>query len=180
MPVRVKKTRQNKSWSPSDFIRIGKALTLPHREFCELMRHRAVDVAAERHHEFGDAIELFPAPLVEFRRLAVARGEWIDLLLGAGKTQRKPFLPLAAKLRQPVRWSARIGRKLVTQPIGLAEIVGAFHAGLFPELAHHRLARVFLPVDSALRHLPLEARENDLRAVVPESPSDQDLARGIE
>src|ERR1700733_14899548 len=104
----------------------------------------------------------------------------MDFLLGAGEAQRKPFLPLAAKLRQPVRWRTRIGRKLVTQPIGLAEIVGAFHAGLFPKLAHDRGARIFLPVDSALRHLPLKAGENDLRAVVPESPSDQNLAGGIE
>jgi hypothetical protein len=62
---------------------------------------------------------------------------------------------------------------------GLAEIVGAHHAGFFPQFAHHRFAWVFLSVDSTLRHLPLKAGENDFRAVVPESPPDQDLTGGI-
>src|ERR1700690_3549733 len=75
---------------------------------------------------------------------------------------------------------SRIGRKLVSQPIGLAEIVGTFHAGLFPKLAHDRLARLFFGVDPALRHLPLQAGKNDFGAVVPESPADQNLAGGIE
>src|SRR6202012_565189 len=38
----------------------------------KLPRHGAVDLAPERHHEIGDAVEPLPAPLVEFRRLAVA------------------------------------------------------------------------------------------------------------
>ena len=35
-------------------------------KICELKRHRPIHLAPERHHEIGDAVEPFPAPLVEF------------------------------------------------------------------------------------------------------------------
>ena len=53
-------------------------------------------------------------------------------------------------------------------------------AGLFPEFAHHRVARIFAGVDAALRHLPFQAGKNDLRPVVPEAPADQDVTGGVE
>ncbi len=66
-------------------------------EFRENLGHRAVDVAPERHHQIGDAVEPLPSPRVEFRRLAVARRQRIDLVITSCETQRKPFLPLAAE-----------------------------------------------------------------------------------
>ena len=67
-------------------------------------------------------------------------------------------------------------RKFVSQPVGLAEIVGIDGAGLFPELAHHRFTRIFAGIDAALRHLPFKAGQDDFRTVVLEPPADQDLA----
>ena len=136
-------------------------------------RRRAGTARRDRRHD-----RAAPIARVEFRRLAVARCQRIDFLLEPVKRSANHFAA-GRGIRQPMR-GGRQGRKFVSQPIGLAEIVGALHAGLFPEFAHHRLARIFLGVDAALRHLPFQARENDLRAVVPESPSDQDLASGIE
>src|SRR6266849_10673942 len=63
-----------------------------------MLRHRPVDVAPERHHEIGDAVEPLPSPLVEFRRLAVARRQRIDFVVASCETQREPFLPLAAEI----------------------------------------------------------------------------------
>jgi hypothetical protein len=40
--------------------------------------------------------------LIEFRRLAVARRQGIDLVIGSCETQREPFLALAAEFRQPM------------------------------------------------------------------------------
>jgi F-type H+-transporting ATPase subunit epsilon len=71
-------------------------------EFRENMCHRAVGVAPERHHEIGNAVEPLPSPSVEFRRLAVARRQRIDLIIASCETQREPFLPLAAEFRQAV------------------------------------------------------------------------------
>ena len=69
------------------------------REFREKLRHRAVDVAPERHHKIGYAVEPLPSPRVEFRRLAVARRQRIDLVIASCETQREPFLSLAAEFR---------------------------------------------------------------------------------
>src|ERR1700722_20578323 len=104
-----------------------------------MLRPRAIDLAPERHHQTGDAVEPFPAPLVEFRRLAVARRQRIDFIVGAGEAQREPLLALAAEFCQPGRRRTAIRRKLVSKPVDLAEILGAPPAGLLPELAHHRL-----------------------------------------
>src|SRR3954454_527718 len=78
---------------------------------------RFIYVAPERDHQIGDAIEPLPAPGIEFRRLAVARRQRIDLVIASGKAQRKPFLPLAAEFGEPVRGRSVIGWKLVGQPI---------------------------------------------------------------
>jgi hypothetical protein len=67
-----------------------------------MLRHRPVHIAPERHHEIGDAIEPFPSPLVEFRRLAVAWRQRIDFVIGPGEPKREPFLPLAAEFCEPV------------------------------------------------------------------------------
>jgi hypothetical protein len=72
------------------------------REGCEMQRHGPVHVAAERHHEIGDKVKVLPSPLIELRRLAVARSQRIDFRVGTGETHREPFLPLAAEFRQPV------------------------------------------------------------------------------
>src|SRR5580704_3819329 len=69
----------------------------------EMLRHRAIDLAPERHRQLGDAVEPFPSPLVEFRRLAVAWRQRIDFIIGTGEAQREPFLALAAEFCQPVR-----------------------------------------------------------------------------
>jgi hypothetical protein len=55
------------------------------RKLRELPCHGAIDLAPERHHEIGDAIKAFPSPLIEFRRLAIALTQWIDLLVEAGE-----------------------------------------------------------------------------------------------
>src|SRR5258708_35864524 len=77
----------------------------PSREIRKTLRHCRIDFAPERHHEFRTALQPFPSPSVEFRRLAVARGERIDLIVAAGKAQREPFLSLAAKSCEPGRRS---------------------------------------------------------------------------
>src|SRR5882724_6955416 len=148
-------------------------------KFRETPRHFLIDVAPERHDEVGDAVEPFPAPGIEFGRLAVARRQRVDVVVTSGETQREPFLPLATELGEAVRRSV-IGRKVVSQPAGLAEIIGLRHARLFPELAQRRGAQIFAIVDAALRHLPLKAGEDDLRSIVLEAPSDKDLTGRIE
>jgi hypothetical protein len=64
------------------------------------LRHRPIDIAPKRHHEIGNAVEPLPSPLVEFRRLSVARCQRIDFVIGACETQREPFLALATEFRQ--------------------------------------------------------------------------------
>ena len=68
----------------------------------EVLSHRPIHVAAEGHDEIGDKVEPLPSPSIELRRLAVARGQRIDFLVGTGETQCEPFLPLAAEFREPV------------------------------------------------------------------------------
>src|ERR1700756_2481967 len=89
----------------------------------ELSGDVAVDPAPEWHHEIGDAVETFPAPGIELGGLVVARRQRIDVCFAAGEAQREPFLALAAEFAEPVR-RPEIGRKLVNQPVGLAEIGG--------------------------------------------------------
>src|ERR1700754_2347678 len=96
------------------------------------LRHRAIDLAAGRHHEIGDALEPLPAPGVEFRWLAVARRQRIDLALRARETPRKPFLALAAEFGEAMRWRPVIRRELVGHPIDLGQIVGGHRAGFLP------------------------------------------------
>src|SRR5213080_1520843 len=93
-------------------------------EFRELKRHCPVHVAPERHHEVGDAVELLPAPAIEFGRLPVARRQWIDLVVTSGVPQREPLLPLTAKFREAMSRRSDIRRKLVGHPVGLAEMFG--------------------------------------------------------
>src|SRR6478752_4617143 len=62
------------------------------RERC---RYGLVHLAPERHDQIGDAVETFPAPGIELRRLPVARRQRIDLIVAPGIAQREPFLPLA-------------------------------------------------------------------------------------
>ena len=59
-------------------------------------------------------------------------------------------------------------------------MLGADSAGLFPEFAHHGIARVLVGVDAALRHLPFKAGQDDLRSIVAEAPADQHLTGGVE
>src|SRR5580692_5790911 len=101
------------------------------RKLREAARHFAIHLAPERHHEIGESVKALPAPGVELGRLAVARRQGIDLALASREAQREPSLPLAAKIPKPMG-RAVIGRKLVRQPIGLAEIAGVAYAGLFP------------------------------------------------
>src|SRR6266436_3370697 len=149
------------------------------RKVRETPRHFAIDLAPERHHEIGDAVEPFPAPAIKFGRLAVAWRQRVDIPIISRETQREPFLPLAAEFGESVRRSL-IGRKLVSEPARFAEIVGQRHAGLFPEFAQRGGAQVFAFVDAALRHLPLKSGKDDLRPVVLETPSDQDLTGRVE
>ena len=73
-----------------------------------------------------------------------------------------------------------VRRKLVRQPACFAKVIGAYHAGFLPELAHDGFAWIFVHVDAALRHLPLKSRKNDFRSVVPKAPPDQHLAGRVE
>src|SRR3954451_6011285 len=79
-------------------------------------RDFAIHLAPERHHKVGYAIEPLPSPRVEFRLLAVARRQRIDLIILSGKTQREPFLALAAEFCQPVRRRSLVGREIVSEP----------------------------------------------------------------
>src|SRR5439155_7769655 len=88
----------------------------PLREIRKGLRHRPVHLAPERHHEVGDTVEPFPAPLVEFRRLAVARCQRIDFVVTAGEAQREPFLPLAAVFGHPMRRRTVVWRIFVRYP----------------------------------------------------------------
>src|SRR5207248_1107921 len=49
-----------------------------------------------------------------------------------------------------------------------------------PELAQRGRAQILALVDPALRHLPFEAGQGDLRSIVLEPTADQDLARAVE
>src|SRR5882724_1389650 len=61
-------------------------------KFCERCRHGLIHLAPERHDQIGDAVETFPAPLIELGRLAIARRQRVDLVVAAGVAQREPFL----------------------------------------------------------------------------------------
>src|SRR5436190_6010526 len=149
-------------------------------EFHKMPRHHPVHVAPEWHHEIGDAVEPLPAPGIEFGRLAVAQRQRVDLVVAADEPQREPFLPLAAELGEAMCGRSVIGRKFIFYPIGLAEIFGADRPGLLPEFAHDGIARVLVGVDTALWHLPFEARQDDFGSVVPEAPANQHLAKWVE
>lgn len=169
----------------TQFVAERVSATLPDKaclshEFPKKLGHLPIHVAAERHDEIGDTVEPLPSPLVEFRRLAVAWRERIDLIVASSEAQREPFLPLATEFCQPMRRRPGERWKVVSQPIGLAEIVCVCHACLFPEFAHDRIPRVFAGVDAALWHLPLQARKNDFRSVVAEAPPDQNLTGRVE
>ncbi len=49
-------------------------------ERCEMLRDGPIHIASERHDEIGNTIEPLPSPLIELRRLVIARGQRIDLL----------------------------------------------------------------------------------------------------
>ena len=71
-------------------------------EFRKMLRHHSIYVAPERYDQIGDAIEPLPSPLIEFRRLAVARHQRVDFIIASCESQREPFLALAAEFRQPM------------------------------------------------------------------------------
>src|SRR5512140_838994 len=77
--------------SRSDRTELGQLC----RECRKTLRYGPIYIAPERHHEIGDAVEPFPSPLVEFRRLAVTRRQRIDFIVAPGKAQREPLLALA-------------------------------------------------------------------------------------
>ena len=103
---------------------IEAAVTTSHQKGGQAFRSRSiaripriaarpsVDLAPERHHEIGDAVEPFPAPCIEFRRLAVARRQRIDFVVASGEAQREPFLALAAEFRQPMRRRPVVGAEI--------------------------------------------------------------------
>src|ERR1700761_8251901 len=72
------------------------------------------------------------------------------------------------------------GRELVGEPVGLAEIVGTSDARLFPQFAKRGGAVILALIDAALRHLPFQARQDDLRSVIAKAPADQDAAVRVE
>src|SRR4030081_3207725 len=77
-------------------IGIGTFSSRRGREFCERRGYGPIHLAPERHDEVRDAVETFPRPLIELRRLAIARGQRVDLVVATGVAQREPFLALAA------------------------------------------------------------------------------------
>src|SRR4051812_39580025 len=62
-----------------------------------------VDLAPERYHQMGYPAQPFPAPGIELRHLTVARVGDDDLALLSEEAIGNPFLPLAAKLSEPMR-----------------------------------------------------------------------------
>src|SRR5579859_861390 len=157
----------------------GRSEPLTLGEARDIPRDLPINLAAERHDKVGDAVEALPSPGIELSGLVVARRQRIDLRLVAGKAQRKPFLPLPTELCEPMRRTI-IGREFVNEPIGLAEIFGAPDARLLPQLAQRRGAQILARIDAALRHLPFETRQDDLRSVVAKASADQDQAAGVE
>src|SRR5579883_2312819 len=145
----------------------------------KLRRHFPVHIAPERHDQIRDAVEALPAPGIELGRLAVALGAWIDLAVIPGEAQREPFLALAAEMAEPVR-RAEIGWEVVREPVGLGEIAGVCHASLLPQFACGGGAKVLARIHAALRHLPFEARQDDLRPIAAKTMADQDAARRVE
>src|SRR4029078_13727179 len=53
-------------------------------------------------------------------------------------------------------------------------------ADFLPQFTHHRRARVLVFVDTTLRHLPFQPRQNDFRAVIAKSAANQDETVRIE
>src|SRR5262245_39903282 len=72
-------------------------------EFRKYSRDHSVDIAPKWYDEVSDAIEPLPSPRIEFCRLAIARRQRVDLVVAAGESHRKPFLPLPTKFGEAVR-----------------------------------------------------------------------------
>src|SRR6478735_9017652 len=60
-------------------ISIGTSSVRRDCKFGERRGYNFIHLAAERHDQIGDAVEPFPTPLVELRRLSVARRQRVDL-----------------------------------------------------------------------------------------------------
>ena len=117
----------------------------------QLVEHREIQKALERHDQLGQALGRDPFPGVEFRVLG---GGGVDIAVLAGKAHREPFLPLAAIAPAP-RFAGKLGRQVVVQPArGFAENFGLVGADLLVQFAQRGLARGLAGVDPALRHLP--------------------------
>src|SRR4051812_47717852 len=84
------------------------------RKFGEHRGYGLIHLAPERNDQVGDAVETFPSPSVELRRLAVARRQRIDLVVAAGVAQREPFLPLAAEFGETMRGGPVVRWEFVT------------------------------------------------------------------
>src|SRR5882762_10489615 len=78
-------------------IGIGTFSVRRGRKSCKRPDDSPIHLAPERHDQIGDAVETFPAPLIELRRLPVARRQRVDLVVATGVAQREPFLALAAE-----------------------------------------------------------------------------------
>src|SRR5262249_34073791 len=66
------------------------------RKLPELLHDALIDLALERHDQFGKILHRLPAPAHEFGLVAAGGARDVDLVIPAGEAHRIPFLLLAA------------------------------------------------------------------------------------
>ena len=158
-------------------------LSAPSARSRKMPRDPAVHLAPERHHEIGDAIEPLPAPLVEFRRLAVARRQRIDLVVRPVKRSANHFCAgrgisragvTAARRRAGIRKSAsrsRRGsrrRRRRSLPRFAHDRVARISSASMPPcgICHSRPGRM-ISGPSSLKRRPISTRPEPLNSAMP-------------
>jgi hypothetical protein len=128
-----------------------------------------VDAALEDHHVFQRIPEVDPAPVVKLGLVGQVQAQ---VRLGAGELQQEPHL-LLADADHAVAAPDRALRQPVAQPAWSHPEHGdvlRLQAGLFLQLAVHRLQRRLVGVHPALRELP---------AVTPHAPRPEHATVGV-
>src|SRR5258708_25060464 len=128
-------------------------VTLVAREPGKFLHHALVDRPLERNDQIGQILHRLPTPTDDLR-LVTARARDIDLVILAGKTNRIPFLPLAAVTALPGAPGNGAGN-VIDQPVrDLAELLDRADAGFLIEFPLCGGPGILAGIDAALRHLP--------------------------